>query len=253
MRRMKAGVPMRQLPSRIFFIILALFMLGHFSMLSARQQLFEVYRPVVVLDPGHGGEESGARGPEGALEKTVTLTAAHLLAAALQPDYDVRLTRTRDERLDLDTRAALANHHRADLFVSLHTGGSFAHSTTGTAVYYYDDLSDTAERRAAALSSRSANDSGPALWRFAQDRYLMKSRHLAGLIHLRLNGFQPDAENRLVGAPLAVLQGADMPAVLIEIGYLTNPTEEKRLQEQGYLINLVRLIKEGIDAYFEEN
>ena len=91
----------------------------------AKQPLFDAYRRIIVLDPGHGGRESGARGADGTAEKSVTLELARLIAAELQRDYKVTLTRTDDYHVDLDNRTALANHLKADVFVSLHTGRQF--------------------------------------------------------------------------------------------------------------------------------
>ena len=238
---------------RIIFILLASFFLaGGPTQAVARQQLFEAYNPVVVLDPGHGGDEIGARGADGATEKTVTLALALLLAGELEREYNVVLTRTDDSQVDLDSRTALANHHKAFLFISLHTGGSFAHSTVGTSVFHYQNFSETSASQAESPAGPGQNDSGPVLWDFAQSRHLEKSRTLARIIQTRLSSLDPAQENRLQGAPLAVLQGADMPAILIEIGYLTNPTEEKKLRNQSYLIDLALVISRGIDEYFEQ-
>ena len=238
---------------RIIFVVLASFFLaGSPAQVMAKQQLFEAYKPVIVLDPGHGGDEIGARGADGTTEKTVTLTLARLLAGELEREYKVVLTRTDDSQVDLDNRTALANHHKAALFISLHTGGSFAHSTSGTSVYHYQNFSETSDNQAENPAGPGKDDSGPILWDFAQYRHLEKSRTLARIINARLSSLDAGEENQLQGAPLAVLQGADMPAILIEFGYLTNPTEEKKLRDQNYLIDLALAISRGIDEYFSQ-
>ena len=109
----------------------------------AKEPLFEAYKRVIVLDPGHGGRECGARGPDGTLEKTVTLALARLIAAELERDFKVTLTRTDDYHVDLNDRTALANHLKADVFISFHTGGSFVYSTTGTIIYYYQNVAES--------------------------------------------------------------------------------------------------------------
>jgi len=211
----------------------------------AKQQLFEAYRRVIVIDPGHGGDEPGAVGPDSASEKAVTLNLAQLLAAELQREYKVALTRSDDSTLDLDQRTALANHHQADLFISIHTGGSFVHHTSGMAIYHYQDFSE-------APPPHKPDKNTPILWDRAQTRHLAKSRELAGLIGTRLGRLEAVEERRIQGAPLLLLQAANMPAVLIEIGYLTNPAEGKKLSDQRFLTDLAREIRRAIDEYFEQ-
>lgn len=212
----------------------------------AKQQLFEAYRRVIVIDPGHGGDEPGAVGPDSASEKAVTLNLAQLLAAELQREYKVALTRSDDSTLDLDRRTALANHHQADLFISIHTGGSFVHHTSGMAIYHYQDFSE-------APPPHKPDKNTPILWDRAQTRHLAKSRELAGLIGTRLGRLEAVEERRIQGAPLLLLQAANMPAVLIEIGYLTNPAEGKKLSDQRFLTDLAREIRRAIDEYFEQD
>jgi N-acetylmuramoyl-L-alanine amidase len=211
----------------------------------AKQQLFEAYRRVIVIDPGHGGDEPGAVGPDSASEKAVTLNLAQLLAAELQREYKVALTRSDDSTLDLDQRTALANHHQADLFISIHTGGSFVHHTSGMSIYHYQDFSE-------APPPHKPDKNTPILWDRAQTRHLAKSRELAGLIGTRLGRLEAVEERRIQGAPLLLLQAANMPAVLIEIGYLTNPAEGKKLSDQRFLTDLAREIRRAIDEYFEQ-
>jgi len=212
----------------------------------AKQQLFEAYRRVIVIDPGHGGDEPGAVGPDSASEKAVTLNLAQLLAAELQREYKVALTRSDDSTLDLDQRTALANHHQADLFISIHTGGSFVHHTSGMSIYHYQDFSE-------APPTHKPDKNTPILWDRAQTRHLAKSRELAGLIGTRLGRQEAVEECRIQGAPLLLLQAANMPAVLIEIGYLTNPAEGKKLSDQRFLTDLAREIRRAIDEYFEQD
>lgn len=220
---------------------------------DAKHPLFEAYRRVIVLDPGHGGDaDPGARGPEGTLEKTVTLNLARILAAELQRDYRVVLTRTDDYQVSLGNRTATANNLKADLFISIHTGGSLVHSTSGTIIYYYEPFSEEARRRTAGSSTSAEDTNAPILWDRVQNRYMEKSRILAGMINARLKTSGAVKNSGVASAPLAVLQGANMPAILIEIGYLTNPAEEKRLRNEQYLTDLALAIRGGIDEYLEQ-
>jgi N-acetylmuramoyl-L-alanine amidase len=216
---------------------------------DAKQPLFDTYRRMIVLDPGHGGREIGARGADGTLEKAVAMELAQLIAAELQQDYKVTLTRTDDYHVDLDNRTALANHLNADLFVSLHTGGSFVYVNAGSIVYYYQNASKFSSIRGEIPTLRGENNGMPIPWDRLQYKYREKSRILAGMIRSRLNTMSSIENSRVQGAPLALLQGANMPAVLIEVGYLTNPAEEKNLRNNRFLMNVAAEISKGIEDF----
>ena len=206
---------------------------------------------MIVLDPGHGGRDIGARGADGTLEKAVAMELAQLIAAQLQRDYKVTLTRTDDYHVDLDNRTALANHLNADLFVSLHTGGSFVYGTAGPIVYYYQNASKFSSTRENPTLG-GENKSTPIPWDRLQDKYREKSRILAGMIRSRLSTVNSIENSRVQGAPLAVLQGAQMPAILIEVGYLTNPAEEKILRNSRFLMNIAAEISKGIEDFLSD-
>lgn len=232
----------------IFGILLVWFLGSDAIPADAKQPLFDAYRRMIVLDPGHGGREIGARGAEGTLEKVVAMELAQLIAAQLQRDYKVRLTRTDDYHVDLDNRTALANHLNADLFVSLHTGGSFVYGTAGPIVYYYQTASRFSSTRENPTLGGD-NKRMPIPWNRLQDKYREKSRILAGIIRSRLSTLNSIENPRVQGAPLAVLQGARMPAILIEVGYLTNPAEEKNLRNNRFLMNIAAEISKGIEDF----
>ena len=218
----------------------------------AKQSLFEAYKKIIVIDPGHGGQDNGARGPDGRLEKTVTLELARLMAAQLEPEFKVVLTRTDDYGMDLDKRTAVANHLKADIFIAIHTGGSFVHSTTGTSIYYYQTASRPEAAQKRELSSANTKRNTTILWKNIQNRHVSRSRALAGTIDDRLKAIAA-VQSRIERAPLVVLQGADMPAILIEIGYLTNPAEEKNLRDQRFLMDLAEQIRLGIEDFIAQN
>lgn len=231
---------------RSIFILITLLLVSLLGDAEAKTPFFKGIKKTVVLDPGHGGHDIGARGPDGGLEKNVTLTLATELAAALRDEYKVVMTRTGDYGLDLAGRTNTANHSEADLFISIHTGGSFVHHTSGMAIYHYQDFSE-------APPPHKPDKNTPILWDRAQTRHLAKSRELAGLIGTRLGRLEAVEERRIQGAPLLLLQAANMPAVLIEIGYLTNPAEGKKLSDQRFLTDLAREIRRAIDEYFEQD
>jgi N-acetylmuramoyl-L-alanine amidase len=219
---------------------------------DAKPPLFDAYRRHIVLDPGHGGSDVGALGANGTAEKTLALDLAKLIAAELQRSYKVTLTRTDDYHVDLDKRTALANHLKADVFVSLHTGGSFVYGVAGPIVYYYQKASKTASTWGQSPALQNQNKDRPIPWDRLQEPYQEKSRVLARLIRSRLNTLTSITEPRILGAPLAVLQGAQMPAILIEVGYLTNPAEEKNLRNKAFLMNVAIEISKAIDQFLSE-
>ena len=232
-------------------LIMVLVLCGYNSVAVAKQSLFEAYKSIIVIDPGHGGQDGGARGPDGTLEKAVTLQLARLIATKLEPEFKVVLTRTDDYHVNLIQRTAAANHLKAAVFMAIHTGGSFVHSTTGTTIFYYENRSGLDPTRGKPPSSTRKGANTPVLWKNVQNRHISKSRGLAGKIDERLKGI-PTLRSRIEGAQLAVLQGAAMPAVLIEVGYLTNPAEEKNLRDQGFLLDLAEQISLGIEDFVSQ-
>ncbi len=233
-------------------LAVSLVFFGSAAQAIARQALFEAFKSIVVIDPGHGGQDSGARGPDGTSEKTVTLELANRIAAELEPEFKVVLTRSDDYGLDLDNRTAMANHLKADILISIHTGGSFVHSTAGTAIYYYQDFSKPDSGREQPPTSAGQIRNEPILWQNVQNSHLSKSRALARSIDERLKGITA-LQSRIEGAPLAVLQGAAMPAILIEVGYLTNPTDEKNLRDERFLMELSGQISRGVEDFLFSN
>jgi len=208
---------------------------------------------IIVVDPGHGGDDTGAEGPEGALEKTICLGLSQLLAAELQPKYQVVLTRSGDYWLDIPDRVDTANKLKADVFVSLHTGGSYHHQTTGRSVFYFKELSKPPPYFTAEAPLPSGSGNVPELWDTLQARHRAASETLAKRIQSFLQSEGRYAAVTVEGAPLLVLRGADMPAVLLEIGYLTTPLEEKSLLDKNVLRDLAIRISQAIDEHFEKN
>jgi N-acetylmuramoyl-L-alanine amidase len=206
-------------------------------------------RPVIVLDPGHGGNDHGARGPSGLLEKDVALSMARALAEALSARYRTVLTRDDDYGLSAGERASTANHERAALFISLHTGGSFRTTTGGMVVYF------CAQTARESLPATPLNDTSTGrdlvFWDSVYLRHQTASRRLAQLLAASLKPLAAGAEVQYRAMPLLVLKGADMPAVLIETGYLTNPVDEQKLADPDHIRTLAYAIVEGIDNFLK--
>lgn len=201
-------------------------------------------REVVVIDPGHGGGDTGAIGPAGTREKDVTLQLARLLAEGLRRRLSVRVELTRDEdaELPLATRSALANQAKADLFVSIHLNSAPGAGARGTETYFLSlEASDERAAQAAEDANRAAGgradpltDLQLILWDMAQSRHLAASQRLANLIQEELNQTLSLRDRGVKQAPFSVLMGAAMPAVLVELGFLSNPDEEQRLLDPDY-------------------
>ena len=232
-----------------------LFSLLLFSLISetdAKQALIEAGTPVIVIDPGHGGNDSGAKGAAGTQEKTVTLNLARSLADRLKTNYRVVLTRSDDYRLDISERTAVANQSKADIFISLHTGNSFSSNISGETVYFYQQFIGSA-LTAESETPQSMTDSNiPVSWDQIQSKYRITSQKLAKLVQFQLNNVRRPPDAKIQGAPLLVLEGADMPAVAIEFGNMANPNEEKALADTEFLAVIARAITKGIDAFFAE-
>jgi N-acetylmuramoyl-L-alanine amidase len=205
---------------------------------------------VVVLDPGHGGHDPGAVGPSGLAEKDVALVLAKKIKDALAGTYAVYLTRDGDYGLDIEKRTAVANYHRADVFISLHAGGSLHHEAQGMAVFYYGPGTGQ------GLSPEPVapvGDGGQTLhsWDQIQLKHTAQSRRLADLVHDQLVARFNPVDRGIDRAPCLVLRGADMPAVLVEIGYVTHPAEEKVLKDPGSMSTVAEAIGQGIREFFE--
>lgn len=229
-------------------LALNLISLGYAARTFAGQHLFEGYKKIIVIDPGHGGQDSGARGPDDTREKKVTLELARLIASELEPEFKVVLSRNDDYHVDLVNRTSAANHLKASLFISIHTGAGFTHSTAGTAIYYYQNVSNSGTREEQTPKTTGKKSIRPVLWKNIQIEHLKQSQTLARKIAERLDSGTP-GQIRIEGSPLAVLQGAAMPAVMIEVGHLTNPAEEKQLRDHRYLMDLAGQISSGIEEF----
>jgi N-acetylmuramoyl-L-alanine amidase len=198
----------------------------------------------VVVDAGHGGADDGARGASGTTEKNVALGVARRLKAALEGRLGIRviLTRDGDATVGLDQRAALANNNKADLFISLHANASVRPAAAGAEVFYLglDEYGEEAARAAAApgetlpVFGGGSRDIEVVPWRLAQARHIQTSGALARAVEAALRGRVAMSPRALQQAPFRVLVGANMPAVLVEMGFMTNPAQEKQLSSDEY-------------------
>jgi len=239
--------PARNNFTLLFLVVLLLCIIS--ANVKAKELFFDRHKKIVVLDPGHGGHDRGAHGPDGTYEKTVALTLARMIAAELKDKYRIFLTRADDYLLDITERTSLANHQEADLFISIHTGGSFLHQAGGMTVYYWEIPQKALLHEADADQENLKNSYHLTNWNDLQKRHKSASKVSAKLIQHHLNEKIKYIETRIEGMPLIVLAGADMPAILIEIGYITNPSEEKKMLDAKVLTDLTKAISNGIDDF----
>ncbi len=233
----------------IFFLLIFAFPVT--TEANPKKMRFHLQKKTIVIDPGHGGYETGGQGPDGTFEKTVTLKFAQVLAEELGKTYKTILTRTDDYWVDIPARSATANHVDADMFISIHTGGSFLHQASGMSLYYYKKNSKSTLTLDPDSSKEFKNDNPEVSWANIQDRHQQNSKILAESVRDRI-GRQTQYKPEIEGAPLMVLEGADMPAILIEIGYITNPVDEKSLLDIDVLSKIAKAMRNGIDDFFEK-
>jgi N-acetylmuramoyl-L-alanine amidase len=217
----------------------------------------------VVIDPGHGGENVGAKGTRGTVEKDVALAIARKLRAELvnARGLQVFLTRDRDVEVGLDERTAIANNYKADLFVSIHANASRARGAKGSEVYFLSYQASDDESRWVAQSEGAAESFAQAppgsdlaliLWDMAQAEHLEESSALASRIQEELAVVTGSEGRGVKQAPFRVLVGAAMPAVLVEVAFLSNEEEEKLLASDAYQSKIAASLARGIERFRRE-
>jgi N-acetylmuramoyl-L-alanine amidase len=220
----------------------------------------------VVVDAGHGGTETGAIGPGGLQEKDATLQIARRVAQALPHLVSCRvvLTRDSDSVISLDDRTSVANHEKADLFLSIHANSSRATGAHGSETYYLSlEASDKLAQEVAARentlpaplpSGAQPGARSPALdfilWDLAQSAHIKDSSELADSIQKELNTISGTENRGIKQAPFRVLVGATMPAVLVETAFISNADEEKKLSSAVYQQNVADGIARAIASFF---
>ncbi len=216
---------------------------------------------IVVIDPGHGGHDSGAIGPGGVEEKNVTLAIARTLARKIRARCvcKVLLTRNDDSFVPLRDRTAFANRNKADIFISIHTNAARKRDVDGFETFFASfDATDEEARQVAELENSS--DSGGETSAEADDlRDILKdlkntaanheSSILAETIQTSLLKTAKGEDRGVKQAPFAVLISADMPSVLVEVGFITNPKGERRLESKKGRERIADAIVDGISGF----
>jgi N-acetylmuramoyl-L-alanine amidase len=224
--------------------------------LLARRPAFRT----IVLDPGHGGEDPGVRGASGVREKQVALDVAQRLRTMLEAKLGVRvlLTRDQDVAITADARVATANTNKADVFVSLHANAAPSAALAGAEVYHLEldaageEARDDAARASVTLPVLGGGTRTLDLvpWNQAQARHVSDSALLAGMIAEQLGthkvGMSPTPVR---SAPLRLLEGLNMPAVMLEMAYLTNPGQEKLIASDAHRNLIAQALFEAIAKF----
>lgn len=221
---------------------------------------------LIVIDPGHGGSDSGAVG-NGLKEKNVVLATSKKLGALLtKRGYKVLYTRSTDVFINLRSRTAFAAKRNADMFISIHANAapnaSAASKMSGVETFFLSPARSERSKNAAALENRGDLEdmntfSKQTFLNFLNREKIISSNKLAiDIQSYMLSSVKKSFSSRDGGvreAPFWVLVGATMPAVLVEMGYITHPQEGKNLGKSAYQDRIAQGIANGVDAYFQKN
>ena len=214
----------------------------------------------IVVDAGHGGHDTGTVGPHGLQEKDLVLDVAQRLGSMLQEKLGAEVVYTRDDDtfIPLETRTATANKHEADLFISIHANSSRDPKARGVETYYLNFTSDSealdVAARENAVSEKSVFELQDLVKKIALKEKIEESREFAADVQKALySGLAPkngNLRNRGVKkAPFVVLIGANMPSILAEISFVSNPGDEKKLKTPAYRQKIAESLFKGVAKY----
>lgn len=222
-------------------------------------------KKVIVIDPGHGGVDPGAIGASGSYEKTITLAASKTLKRVLEKTgrYEVVLTRARDRFLRLRERVAVSRASDADLFISVHADSIADKRLRGASIYTLSEQSSDKEAARLAeqenksdiIAGMDFSEETPEVTNIlidlAQRETMNQSARFAGYLAKELRGAVRTHRRAHRFAGFAVLKAPDVPSVLLELGYLSNPREEHMLRSPEFQNKVAVALRQGIDRYFE--
>jgi len=230
---------------------------------ESREQLTPL--KTIVLDAGHGGHDSGATGPTGLMEKDLVLDVTRRVAKLVEARLGLKvlLTRDSDNFVTLRDRTSFANRQHADLFVSIHANAHREAAADGVETYFLSsEATDSTARQVAALENGVVQLEQPAgrgsgqvdivkaiLWDLAQSEFQVESSRLAEVVHDSMTQTLRISNRGVKQAGFYVLGGAAMPAILLEIGFVTNPKEERKLKDTKYRDEIARAVVAGLAEY----
>jgi N-acetylmuramoyl-L-alanine amidase len=217
----------------------------------------------IVIDAGHGGHDTGTIGPTGLMEKDLCLDVALRLGKIIQqrlPGADVMYTRSDDSFIPLEERTHIANEARADLFISIHANSSHDHDARGIETYYLNlkgspDAMEVAAREN-ATAQESVHDLEDLVKKIARSEKIDESREFAADIQESLakriqKSYKPVKDRGVRKAPFVVLIGADMPSILTEISFLSNPADEQLLKKPEHRQRVAEGLYQGVASYLQ--
>ncbi|MGV7185880.1 N-acetylmuramoyl-L-alanine amidase [Xanthomonas axonopodis] len=233
---------------------------------ASRIKMAPGMRPLVVaIDPGHGGQDPGAMGPTGKREKDVTLAVGRELARQVNatPGMKAYLTRDTDVFIPLPMRAQKARAAKADIFISIHADAAENRSATGSSVYVLSTKGASSQRARWLADKENAADLvggvrlqqtestlANVLLDLAQSGHMKASEDAAGHVLGGLKRIGNNHKPQLERANFAVLRTSDMPAMLVETAFISNPDEERRLIDPAYQRRIASAVLDGIDTFF---
>ncbi|HEY2820495.1 MAG TPA: N-acetylmuramoyl-L-alanine amidase [Candidatus Acidoferrum sp.] len=217
----------------------------------------------IVIDAGHGGHDTGTIGPTGLMEKDLCLDVALRLGKIIQqrlPGADVVYTRSDDTFIPLEERTHIANEAKADLFISIHANSSHDHGARGIETYYLNlkgspDAMEIASREN-ATANESIHDLDDIIKKIARSEKIDESREFASDIQDSLSKriqkqYKPVKDRGVRKAPFVVLIGADMPSILTEISFLSNPSDEQLLKKPEHRQRVAEGLYQGVASYLQ--
>lgn len=225
---------------------------------------------VVVVDPGHGGEDPGASGPHGTKEKDIVLKLAKKVAAIInqKPGYTAKLTRTGDYYVGLRNRTVLARKYNADLFVSIHADAFRTPQPRGASVFALSQRGATSETARWLAQSENRSDLiggtggvsldgkddmlAGVLLDLSMTASINASLGVGGSVLSNLDDVAKLHKSRVEQAAFVVLKSPDIPSILVESGFISNPREEKNLSTEWYRNRIANAVVSGIDEYFRK-
>ncbi|UCH97526.1 MAG: N-acetylmuramoyl-L-alanine amidase, partial [Candidatus Aminicenantes bacterium] len=216
----------------------------------------------ICLDPGHGGSDFGAVGRSNLMEKDITLKVAKKLKRLIESKlgFMVVMTRENDDEVSLNSRVAKANNQKAQIFVSIHVNSSFRKAARGPETFYVSLKATDQEAFQLSQKENSAfkeeidklakdDELKMILWDMAQNEYIKESAKLADFIQYELNILMHTRNRGVKQAPFRVLMRAAMPSALVEIAFISNASEEKKLADNTFLDKLAAALYTGIAKY----
>ena len=225
---------------------------------------------IVIIDPGHGGEDPGAIGPKKTMEKDIVLKVGTKLVQLLNQDKEIQafLTRKGDYFIELKERIGIAEDYKADLFVSLHTDASFNPEARGSSVYCLS-LSGATDEAARILANKEnlsnflggvtskpitnrKDDVEPILVDLAQNNTMRESFRFAETLLRDIKAVNPLKYSSYRQANFIVLRAPQIPSVLVEMAYITNREDERLLNRNDFQGNLAKIISTSIKRYFKQ-